>query len=71
MREHDFRALFKTATCSRTCACASRRRSAPGVPFPAAAHARDLLIAAVGRGHGEDDYASMVEAAEGLAGRRL
>jgi hypothetical protein len=25
----------------------------------------------VGRGHGEDDFASMIEAAEGLAGRRL
>ena len=41
------------------------------MPFPAAAHARDLLTAAMGRGHGEDDYAAMIEAAEGLAGRRL
>jgi 3-hydroxyisobutyrate dehydrogenase-like beta-hydroxyacid dehydrogenase len=41
------------------------------VPFPSAAHARDLLTAAAGRGYGEQDYAAMVEAAEGLAGRRL
>ena len=44
---------------------------AAGVPFPAAAHARDLLTAAMARGHGEDDYAALIEAAEGLAGRRL
>ena len=29
------------------------------MPFPAAAHARDVLTAAVGRGHGEDDYAAI------------
>ena len=40
-----------------------------GVPFPAAGHARDLLSAAEGRGHGDDDYASLLEAVEGLAGR--
>ena len=38
------------------------------MPFPAAAHARDLLSAAMGRGYGEEDYAAMIEAAEGLAG---
>jgi len=42
-----------------------------GVPFPSASHARSLLIATMGRGHGEDDYASVIEAAEGLAGWRL
>ncbi len=42
-----------------------------GVPFPAAAHARDLLTATMGRGHGEQDFAAMIEAAEGLAGQRL
>jgi 3-hydroxyisobutyrate dehydrogenase-like beta-hydroxyacid dehydrogenase len=44
---------------------------AAGTPFAAAGHARDLLSAAVGRGHGGDDYAAMIEAVEGLAGRRL
>jgi 3-hydroxyisobutyrate dehydrogenase len=44
---------------------------AAGVPFPAAAHARDLLTAAMARGRGEDDYAAIIEAAEGLAGRTL
>jgi 3-hydroxyisobutyrate dehydrogenase-like beta-hydroxyacid dehydrogenase len=44
---------------------------AAGVPFPAAAHARDLLAATAGRGHGQQDYAAIIEAAEGFAGRRL
>ena len=50
--------------------CLEEAQSA-GVPFPAAAHARDLLSAAMGRGHGDEDYAAIIEAAEGLAGRRL
>jgi hypothetical protein len=41
------------------------------VPFPSAAHARNLLVATMGRGHGEQDYAAIIEAAEGLAGWRL
>jgi hypothetical protein len=32
---------------------------------------RDLLAATMGRGHAADDYAAMIEAAEGLAGWRL
>jgi 3-hydroxyisobutyrate dehydrogenase-like beta-hydroxyacid dehydrogenase len=44
---------------------------AAGIPFASAAHARDLLTATMGRGHGEEDYAAMIEAAEGLAGRQL
>jgi 3-hydroxyisobutyrate dehydrogenase-like beta-hydroxyacid dehydrogenase len=42
-----------------------------GMPFPGASHARDLLAATVGRGHGDDDYSAIIEAVEGLAGRRL
>jgi hypothetical protein len=41
------------------------------VPFPGAAHARDVLGATVARGHGDDDYAAMIEVAEGFAGRQL
>ena len=42
---------------------------AAGVPFPAAAAAREVLSAAVGRGHGDDDFAAVIEVLEGLAGR--
>ena len=50
--------------------CLEAARDA-GVPFPAAAEAQELLVAAAGRGHGDDDYVSLLEAVEGLAGRRL
>jgi 3-hydroxyisobutyrate dehydrogenase-like beta-hydroxyacid dehydrogenase len=71
MREHDYTTLFKTAHMFKDVRLCLQEAQRAGVPFPSAAHALDLLSAAEGRGHGEDDYASIVEAAEGLAGRRL
>jgi 3-hydroxyisobutyrate dehydrogenase-like beta-hydroxyacid dehydrogenase len=71
MREHDYTALFKTAHMLKDVRLCLEEAQSAGVPFPSAAHARGLLTAAMGRGHGEDDYAAMIEAAEGLAGRRL
>lgn len=71
MREHDYRTLFKTEHMLKDVRLCLEEAQAAGVPFPAAAHARDLLTATLGRGHGEDDYAAMIEAAEGLAGRRI
>lgn len=71
MRAHDYTTLFKTAHMLKDVRLCLEEAQSAGVPFPAAAHARDLLTAAVGRGHAEDDYASMIEAAEGLAGQEL
>jgi len=71
MREHDYSTLFKTAHMLKDVRLCLEEAQATGVPFPAAGHARDLLIAAMGRGRGEQDYASIVEAVEGLAGRTL
>ncbi len=71
MREHDYSTLFKTDHLLKDVRLCLEEAQVAGVPFPAAAHARDLLAATVGRGHGQDDYAAIVEAAEGLAGRRL
>jgi 3-hydroxyisobutyrate dehydrogenase-like beta-hydroxyacid dehydrogenase len=71
MRAHDYATLFKTAHMLKDVRLCLEEAQAAGVPFPAAAHARDMLTVAMGRGHGEDDYAAMVEAAEGVAGRRL
>jgi 3-hydroxyisobutyrate dehydrogenase-like beta-hydroxyacid dehydrogenase len=71
MRSHDFSTLFKTAHMLKDVRLCLEEAQATGVPFPAAAHARDLLTAAMARGHADDDYAAMVESAEGLAGRRL
>ncbi len=71
MREHDYTTLFKTAHMLKDVRLCLEEAQAAGVPFPAAGHARDLLTATMGRGHGEEDYAALIEAAEGLAGVRL
>jgi 3-hydroxyisobutyrate dehydrogenase-like beta-hydroxyacid dehydrogenase len=71
MRDHDYTTLFKTAHMLKDVRLCLEEAQTAGVPFPSAAHARDLLAATMGRGHGEQDYASIIEAVEGLAGRRL
>ena len=71
MRAHDYTTLFKTAHMLKDVRLCLQEAESAGVPFPAAAHARDLLSATMGRGYGEQDYAALIEAVEGLAGRRL
>ena len=71
MRAHDYTTLFKAEHMLKDVRLCLDEAQAAGVPFPSAAHARDLLIAAVGRGLGESDYAAMIEPAEGLADRPL
>lgn len=71
MRAHDYSTLFKTEHLLKDVRLCLEEAQAVGVPFPAAAHARDLLAATMGRGHGADDYSALIESAEGLAGRRL
>jgi 3-hydroxyisobutyrate dehydrogenase-like beta-hydroxyacid dehydrogenase len=71
MRAHDYTPLFKTEHMLKDVRLCLEEAQAAGMPFPAAAHARDLLAATIGRGHGAQDYAAMIEAAEGLAGRQL
>ena len=44
---------------------------AGGVPFPAAAAARDVLAAGMGRDLGTCDFAAVVEVLEGYAGKHL
>jgi len=71
MREHDYTTLFKTEHLLKDVRLCLEEAQRAGVPFPAGAHARDMLAATMGRGRGGEDYASLIEAAEGLAGRRL
>jgi 3-hydroxyisobutyrate dehydrogenase len=71
MRAHDYETLFKTEHLLKDVRLCLEEAQAAGVPFPAAAHARDLLVATMGRGHAAADYAAMIEAVEGLSGRRL
>jgi 3-hydroxyisobutyrate dehydrogenase-like beta-hydroxyacid dehydrogenase len=71
MRAHDYTPLFKTAHMLKDVRLCLDEAQLAGVPFPAAGHARDLLAATVGRGLGEQDYAALIEAVEGLAARRM
>ncbi len=71
MRAHDYTPLFKTAHMLKDVRLCLQEAESAGVPFPAAAHARDMLAATTARGLAEQDYAAMIEAAEGFAGRRL
>ncbi len=71
MRAHDYSPLFKTAHMLKDVRLCLQEAESAGVPFPSAGHARDVLAATVARGYGEQDYAAMIEAAEGFAGRRL
>ncbi len=71
MRSHDYATLFKTEHMLKDVRLCLEETQAAGVPFPAAADAREILSAAVGRGHGADDFAAVIEVLEGLAGARL
>jgi 3-hydroxyisobutyrate dehydrogenase-like beta-hydroxyacid dehydrogenase len=71
MRTHAYDPLFKTDHMLKDVRLCLEEAQAAGVPFPAANAARDALVAAVGRGYGEADFSSIVEAFEGLAGLRI
>jgi 3-hydroxyisobutyrate dehydrogenase-like beta-hydroxyacid dehydrogenase len=71
MRTHDYATLFKLEHMLKDVRLCLEEGQAAGVPFPAAADAREVLSAAMGRGLGDADFAALVEVLEGLAGIRL
>ncbi|HEY5144345.1 MAG TPA: NAD(P)-dependent oxidoreductase [Solirubrobacteraceae bacterium] len=71
MLAHDYPLLFKTAHMLKDVQHCLDAVGAAGAPFPAAAQAREVLAATVGRGFADADYAALVESVEGLAGVRL
>ncbi|HYF27396.1 MAG TPA: NAD(P)-dependent oxidoreductase [Baekduia sp.] len=71
MREHDFATLFKAEHMLKDVRLCLDAAQDAGVPFPAAAAARDALVATVGRGLGAADFAAVLEVFEAYAGRRL
>jgi 3-hydroxyisobutyrate dehydrogenase-like beta-hydroxyacid dehydrogenase len=71
MRAHEYPKLFKTQHMLKDVQHCLDAVGAQGVPFPAASDAREILVATVGRGLGEEDYAAVIETLEGLAGLRL
>ncbi|HVP01153.1 MAG TPA: NAD(P)-dependent oxidoreductase [Solirubrobacteraceae bacterium] len=71
MLAHDYPLLFKTAHMLKDVQHCLDAVGAAGAPFPAAAEAREVLAATVGRGLGDADYAALVETVEGLAAVHL
>jgi 3-hydroxyisobutyrate dehydrogenase len=71
MREHDYSTLFKLDHMLKDVRLCLDEGAEMGVPFTFAAITRELLIAASGRGHGNDDFAAVIEVLEALADQKL
>jgi 3-hydroxyisobutyrate dehydrogenase len=71
MRRHDYETLFKLEHMLKDVRLCLEEGQAVGAPFTFAAHAREILTAAAGRGLGEADFAALVEVLEGQAGVTL
>jgi 3-hydroxyisobutyrate dehydrogenase-like beta-hydroxyacid dehydrogenase len=71
MRRHDYSTLFKLEHMLKDVRLCLEEGQALGVPFPSAAFAREILTAAMGMGHADDDFAAMIEPLQGIAGTRL
>jgi 3-hydroxyisobutyrate dehydrogenase-like beta-hydroxyacid dehydrogenase len=71
MREHDYTTLFKLEHMLKDVRLCLEEGQAAGAPFQFAALTREILTAAMGRGHGEDDFAALIEVLEATAGTRL
>jgi 3-hydroxyisobutyrate dehydrogenase-like beta-hydroxyacid dehydrogenase len=71
MRAHNFAALFKLDHMLKDVRLCLEEAEGVGAPFDFAARAAAILGAASELGHGEDDFAALIEVLEGAAGRRL
>jgi 3-hydroxyisobutyrate dehydrogenase len=71
MRTHDFSTLFKLEHMLKDVRLCLEEGQALGVPFPSAAYTREVLTAAMGLGHADDDFAALIEPLENAAGIRL
>jgi 3-hydroxyisobutyrate dehydrogenase len=71
MREHDYSTLFKLDHMLKDVRLCLDEGAEIGAPFTYAAITRELLIAASGRGHGDDDFAAVIDAIEALADAKL
>lgn len=71
MRTHDYATLFKLEHMLKDVRLCLEEADRAQVPFPAASAAGEALTAAADRGHGQDDFAAMLDSYEQRAGRRL
>ena len=71
MRAHDYTTLFKLEHMLKDVRLCLEEAQAANVPFGAAARARDVLVAAMARGHAGDDFAALLAALEAFADVRI
>jgi 3-hydroxyisobutyrate dehydrogenase len=71
MRQHDYATLFKLDHMLKDVRLCLDEGEDAGAPFPFAALTREILSTAAGMGHGDDDFAAIIEALEAAAGTRL
>jgi 3-hydroxyisobutyrate dehydrogenase-like beta-hydroxyacid dehydrogenase len=71
MREHDYSTLFKLDHMLKDVRLCLDEGEAVGAPFPFAALTREILATATAMGHGDEDFAALIEALEAAAGVRL
>ena len=71
MRAHDYATLFKLEHMLKDVRLCLEEAQNANAPFPAAARARDVLVAAMARGHADDDFVALLEALEAYGGTRL
>jgi 3-hydroxyisobutyrate dehydrogenase-like beta-hydroxyacid dehydrogenase len=71
MRRHDYTTLFKLEHMLKDVRLCLEEGQAAGVPFPYAALTREILSAAAGMGHGDDDFAALIEPLERGADTRI
>jgi 3-hydroxyisobutyrate dehydrogenase len=71
MRRHDFTTLFKTEHMLKDVRLCLEEGQAVGAPFPMAALTREIFTAAMGLGHGDDDFAAIIDVIEREAGTQL
>jgi 3-hydroxyisobutyrate dehydrogenase-like beta-hydroxyacid dehydrogenase len=71
MRAHDYTTLFKLEHMLKDVRLCLEEGQMVGAPFPFAALTREILTAAMGMGHGDDDFAALIEVLEAGAGTKL
>jgi 3-hydroxyisobutyrate dehydrogenase-like beta-hydroxyacid dehydrogenase len=71
MLEHDYSTLFKLEHMLKDVRLCLAEAEAAGVPFPNAEEAQALYARAAAEGHGEADFAAVLEVVESVAGVRI
>lgn len=71
MRRHDYSTLFKSDHMLKDVRLCLQAAAVAGIEFPFAAETETLLAETSALGHGDDDFAALLEALERRTGTRL